>query len=114
MNGRISGLSTGSVGGGRGETGVCKRDWERQKGEGARVSANECVSEMATERQEGGVGAGASSAPDESAGQTWGGSSDLAWLGLGADNDEGEEGEEARELAAPATAPLQPKCRYQC
>lgn len=37
-----------SWGGGRGETGVCKRDWERQKGEGARVSANECVSELAT------------------------------------------------------------------
>lgn len=41
-----------------GETGVCKRDWERQKGEGARVNATDGVSELATRAAGSGVGAG--------------------------------------------------------
>lgn len=51
---RIWGLNLGVVGG----TGVCKRDWERQKGEGARVNANEWVSELATRAAGRGAGAG--------------------------------------------------------
>lgn len=85
---------------------MCKRDWERQKGEGARVSANECVSELATRAagRRRGCRCGCRLRLTKVLGV---GSSDLAWFGLGTDNqgEEGKEGEEGRKpLAAPAPA----------
>lgn len=94
---------------------MCKRDWERQKGEGARVSANECVSELATRAagRRRGCRCGCRLRLTKVLGV---GSSDLAWFGLGGTDNQGEEGKEGEEgrsclLHLHLQVHLQSKCK---
>lgn len=103
---------------------MCKRDWERQKGEGARVSANECVSELATRAAGRRRGCGCRCKCRLRLTKVLGGRGlVVGWelgfglVGLGADNQgkEGEGGKEGRELlAAPSACNHQCKCKYSC